>query len=304
MIYKVSLAKHRTYLLTVFVGLFIQHAGFAQKSVIENSVFWEVSGNNLAQPSYLFGTFHLMGSRYVDSLTQVMGKFNASKTVVGELVLDSTMTMKMMAAAQLKETTLDKLLSPENYEETAVWLKELSGYDLKMFNGMNPMTIQIFIMTMLQQKYYPTDPSLDIPMDMHFQNRAKKESKKLVGLETFDVQINALFEQFGPERQAEMLVEFVNEKDKAKDELISMNNHYREGNLTKLEDLLAGQTYSKSETEVLLDNRNKKWMEQLPVLMKEQQTFVAIGALHLAGENGIVNLLRKAGYKVVPSRTK
>jgi uncharacterized protein YbaP (TraB family) len=271
---------------------------------VENSVFWQVSGKDLSQPSYLFGTFHLMGARYIDSLTRVMEKFSESKTLVGELLLDSTMTVKMMVAARLHETTLDKLLGPEDYQKTAAWLKELSGYDLKIFNGMNPMTIQIFLMTMLQQKYFPLSGSTDIPMDLYMQQRGKKEGKKLVGLESFEVQVNALFNQFSIQRQAEMLMEFVNEKEKAKEELILMNKSYRNGELGKLEELLAEQTYSEQEAKVMLDDRNKNWMGQLPSLMKEQQTFIAVGALHLSGKNGLIHLLREAGYTVTPLSSK
>jgi uncharacterized protein len=275
-----------------------------QTQPIETSVFWQISGKDLSQPSYLFGTFHLMGSQYIDSLERVMEKFSDSKTLVGELLLDSTMTVKMMVAARLHETTLDKLLGPEDYQKAAAWLKELSGYDLKIFNGMNPMTIQIFLMTMLQQKYFPLNGSADVPMDLYLQQRGKKEGKKLVGLETFEVQVNALFNQFSLQRQAEMLMEFVHEKDKAKDELIQMNKSYRNGDLGKLEGLLAEQTYSEQEAKVLLDDRNKNWLAQLPSIMKEQQTFIAVGALHLAGENGLIHLLREAGYTLTPLPSK
>jgi uncharacterized protein YbaP (TraB family) len=271
---------------------------------VENSIFWQISGKDLSQSSYLFGTFHLIGAKYVDSLVYVMEKFRESKTVVGELLLDSTMTVKMMMAARLHETTLDKLLKPEDYQKTAEWLKELSGYDLKIFNGMNPMTIQIFLMTMLQQKHFPLHGAADVPMDLYFQQRGKTEGKKLVGLESFEVQVNALFNQFTLQRQAEMLMDFVNEKEKAKDELIVMNKSYRSGDLVKLEELLAIQTYSEQEAKVMLDDRNKKWFEQLPSLMKEQQTFVAVGALHLGGKNGLINLFRNAGYTVTPVASK
>jgi uncharacterized protein YbaP (TraB family) len=245
-----------------------------------------------------------MGTTYVDSLVYVMEKFSESKALVGELLLDSTMTVKMMVAARLHETTLDKLLKPEDYQATAAWLKELSGYDLKLFNGMNPMTIQIFLMTMLQQKYFPMNGSADVPMDLYFQQRGKKEAKKLIGLESFEVQMNALFNQFNLERQAEMLMEFVHEKDKAKDELVAMNKSYRSGDLKKLDELLSVQSYTEEESKVMLDDRNKNWFEQLPSIMKEQQTFVAVGALHLSGKNGLINLFRNAGYTVTPLTSK
>lgn len=291
-------------ILIAFFGIAVTPPALAQKPATENSVFWEIQGKDLSEPSYLFGTFHLMGKSYVDSLTNVMTKFRSSSIVVGELLMDSTLSMKMMMAARMQETTLDKLLTPEDFQKTAAWLKDVSGYDLKMFNNMNPMTVQIFLMTMLQQRYFPLDPKLDTPMDMYFQDEAKKERKKVVGLETFEVQVNALFHQFSLRRQTEMLVEFVKEKEKAQGDLLIMNKSYREGKLDRLEELLSAQTYSVAESQVMLDNRNKKWMEQLPALMKEGQTFIAVGALHLTGYNGLINLFRMAGYSVKPVNLK
>ncbi|HEY5750602.1 MAG TPA: TraB/GumN family protein [Chryseolinea sp.] len=275
---------------------------FAQSPAVENAVFWEISANGLSKPSYLFGTFHLKGSTYVDSLTQVIDKFKTSGTVVGELLFDSTMTMKMMTASIMKDTTLEMLLSRDHYQQTAAWLKEVTGYDLKMFNKMNPMLVEILIMTALQQKYFPA-PANERPMDVYFQQRAKTEGKKMVGLESLDEQINALYHQFSYRRQADMLTDFVQEKDRAKSDVVNMNRYYREGNLAQLESMMTRDVFSEKETDVLVNDRNRKWMIQLPGLMKQQQTFIAVGALHLAGENGLVALLRKAGYVVRPMRT-
>ena len=291
-------------LLFVLAVTFTQHAIAQKKKAVENSVFWEVTGKGLSQPSYLFGTFHLLSHRYVDSLTNVTRKFTAAKTIVSELLIDSTMTMKMMASAQMKGTTLDKLLTPEKFKQTNDWLRELSGYDLTMFNSMNPMTIEILLMTMLQQKYFPLDPTRDVVMDLYFQQRGARENKQVIGLETFDEQTHAIFGQFTYERQAQLLATAVNKRGTAEGELRNMNKFYREGNLAKLEALMYDEMYTAAETAVMLDNRNKKWMQQLPGLFKQQPTFVAVGAMHLAGENGLVTLLRKEGYTVKPVQTK
>lgn len=283
----------------ILVGVTLQYAAVAQKPV-ENSTFWEVSGKGLSKPSYLFGTFHLMGKKYVDSLTNVTAKFQQSSTIVGELLIDSTMTMKMMVAAQLRGTTLDKVLTPELYQKTAAVLKELSGYDLQIFNGFNPMTIQILIIRSMQEKFYPSNPVEDPPMDLYFQQAGKKAGKKVLGLESLEVQIEALYGQFSYERQAEMLAQSVNDQDKAYQEMITLNKYYRQGHLGELEKLMSSQTFEPKEAEKLLDDRNKAWVKQLPALFAEQQTFVAVGALHLAGKNGLVNLLREQGYTVKP----
>ena len=230
--------KIKRFTLSVFVilvGVTSQQLVSAQSHQVENSVFWEVSGKGLTKPSYLFGTFHLLGRRYVDSLNNVTAKFQQSGTIVGELLMDSSMTMKLMIAASLKGTTLDKLLTPEVYNNTAVWLKELSGYDLKMFNGLNPMTIQVLLMATMQQKFYPMNPVEDVAMDMYFQQQGKKSGKKVIGLESLEVQIDALYGQFTYERQAAMLTEYVANKDKAFEEMLIMNKYYRQGNLGELE---------------------------------------------------------------------
>lgn len=277
--------------------------GHAQQAV-ENALFWKIQRHDLPAPSYLFGTFHLMGSHYVDSLDGVMEEFRKCKAVVGEILLDSSITMKLMVAARLEGTTLDKLLTPEDFRAADEWFKELSGRDLSMFIAMNPVTIQNLMMAMLQQKYYPYPEADNEPMDLYFQRLARAQQKELIGLENIDVQINALFKQFPLARQAEMLSDFVRNRDRALNELRQMNASYRRGDLANLEQLLAEQNYKKSESAILLDNRNMKWMEILPGIFQQQSTFVAVGALHLAGETGLVSLLRNAGYIVTSLTTK
>jgi uncharacterized protein len=285
--------------LSLIAALWLSGASVVQgQQPVENALFWKIQRHDLPAPSYLFGTFHLMGSHYIDSLDGVINGFSECQAVVGEILLDSSVTMKLMVAARLQGTTLDQLLSPDDYRSTDAWFKELSGMDLERFNSLNPATVQNLMMVMLQQKYYPSDAPGDKPMDLYFQHLGKSQGKELKGLENLDVQINALFKQFPVERQAEMLADFVRNRERALIELKQMNTSYRQGDLGNLERLLAEQNYSKSESSILLDDRNKKWMEMLPALMREHATFVAVGALHLAGEYGLVSLLRKAGYTV------
>ncbi|MGC3946306.1 MAG: TraB/GumN family protein [Chryseolinea sp.] len=288
----------RRYLSYLVALLFSIPTVAPAQQAVENALFWKIQRNDLPAPSYLFGTFHLMGAHYVDSLSSVIDGFKKCHAVVGEILLDSTITMKLMLAARLDGTSLDKLLSHDDYQATDKWFRELSGMELARFNSMNPATIQNLMMAMLQQKYYPSADAGNEPMDLYFQRLAKTQGKELKGLENLDVQINALFKQFPIERQAEMLADFVRNRDRALAELKQMNSSYRSGDLKKLELMLAEQNYTKSESAILLDDRNEQWMETLPELLRKQPTFVAVGALHLAGEKGLVSLLRKAGYTV------
>jgi uncharacterized protein YbaP (TraB family) len=172
-----------------------------------------------------------------------------------------------------------------------------------MLNSMNPVTVQLFITTLLQQRYFPLTANGEVLMDDYFQQMAGRNGKKVIGLESFETQLYALYGQFSLTRQAEMLSNFVGSKDAVMAELISMNHAYRKEDLHELTSLLTANAYTPREIETLLDNRNKKWMEQLPAIMKSKQTFIAVGALHLTGPKGLVALLRKAGYEVRPIST-
>ena len=262
----------------------------------DNSLFWKVSGKNLGEPSYLFGTFHLMGSDFTDSLTVVMDAFSQTKTLAGELVLDESMSMRIMQVAIMKDTTLRDLLPEETYDKTAAWVKELTGMELDLLDKFNPSMIQMLITAMLQQKI---NKETVTPMDLHFQNLAK-ENKKIEGLESFEEQIDVLFNQTSYQSQARHLEEFVNERDSSEQLVKVMNRMYREQDLHGLMEMFFKSSYSTAEKEALLDSRNKKWIERLPELFAEQSTFVAVGALHLPGENGLVALLRREGYTVEP----
>jgi len=268
---------------------------------IEHSVFWEVSGNGLAKPSYLFGTFHLVGRSHIDTLTNVLDKFNGSTLLVGEVAMDTAALQKAMTAALLKGTTLDQVLGKDLYERTAALFKELTGgADLKLLNGVTPITVQVYLMTLMQQKYLPASGTGAEAMDQYFQQIARRQGKDFVPLETIDDQIHILFDQFSYARQAELLAIYVNDKDKFYEQMVEMNRHYFSGDLTGLESMMEWEHYSSAELEMLLFNRNRNWMRQLPALFQRQSVFVAVGAMHLASNLGLIALLRQQGYQVRP----
>ncbi|MFN9495835.1 MAG: TraB/GumN family protein [Bacteroidota bacterium] len=295
------ISLHRSFFFLLLFCFFQQSGASAQQTTYktEKSVFYEISGNGLRKSSWMFGTMHLLTQRYIDSLPLVMDRFNTCTQVVGEIVLDSNAAPKMLSAALLKEKNLKDILPEQVYQKTNDWLKELSGYDLTLFNTINPMFIQISLLQMIQSTYY-SDTSGSMLMDDYYQKRGAKEYKEVIGLERIDDQIQALFSQFSIDRQTELLTEFVSDKNKSIRELGEMTQLYRKQQLDDLEKLMYDETYKENEINVLLYDRNQKWVEQLPTLMMRAPSFIAVGALHLAGERGLVNLLRQKGYTVTP----
>ena len=275
----------------------------AQKTKEENSLLWKVTGNGLKKPSYLFGTYHFLSNGFVDTIPAIKKAYTASGAVVGELVIDSSIQRPMMEAFVLQGTTLQKLLPDTLYNKTSNWFKEEAGLDLIKLDALNPLTVMTAALAITHQKYFPNKPG-EVQLDTYFQELAKRDGKKVLGLETIQMQINAMFKQLTLARQVEILNETFKEKDGLKSAIAVMNDAYTRNDLDALHNLMYAETYKPEEMKPLLDDRNNYWMQQVPKLMNEQPLFVAVGALHLVGETGLVQQLRKKGYTVTPVNIK
>lgn len=293
----------KKYFLMALICLFFNKNLFAQKSIPANSILWEVSGNGLQKPSFLFGTYHFLTNAFIDTIPAVKNAYKSVQAVAGELIIDSSLQAPIMEASVLKGTTLQKILPDTLYQKVSNWFKEEAGLDLTKLDQLNPLTVMTAALAIVHQKYYPTKAG-EVQLDTYFQDEAKKDGKKVIGLETVDVQIKAMFGQFNMQRQVELLNETFKEKDDLKHLIGIMNNAYISQNMNELQQLMYRNDYRPNEMKVLLDDRNNNWMATLPILMNEQATFVAVGALHLIGQKGLIEQLKQTGYTVTPVNLK
>lgn len=273
----------------------------AQTEGNSGSLLWKVQSKGSQQPSWIFGTMHLLTNAYIDTLPAVKEAFYSSKTVAVELLIDETVQTKIMEASLLKEGTLKQILPDSSYALLNEWFKNEAGIDLTAFDAYNPVAVMTFVMGIAQMKYFPNPPGT-VQLDGYFAEEARKEKKELIGLDTIEIQIDALFNSFSTERQIALLNEFLHSGKSVQDQLTMMYNAYLGQNLAEMEELMYG-SYTPEEIEVLLDNRNKYWVEQLSTKMNEQSVFLAVGALHLPGENGLIELLRARGFTVEAFKT-
>ncbi len=127
-----------------------------------------------------------------------------------------------------------------------------------------------------------------------FVEMAHKQNKSIFGLETLKDQLS-VFEKISQRKQADMLLGYIRDFEKMQESMQEMLKEYKEANLNALVKS-SSNAYSARYEYLLLDKRNKYWVKKMPKISKEKSTFFAVGAAHLAGENGIINLLRKKGY--------
>lgn len=265
-------------------------------------LLWKISGNGLKKSSYLFGTHHLVPISFLDSIPKVYKCFNRSEVVVSEFVMSAAnMEDKVREAAMLPPNYVyTELLSDSDYHFVDSELKAVTKLSLNDVARLKPSMIANIYIVAYYQQLFPNDD--DWQLDSFFQQVADRQGKKVVGLETIEDQIKLIYESQSIERQAFLLVGTLRGKDRITEELHELNAYYKKGNLAPLL-----QTYLNDSSEfaptaqekfLMLDARNLEWTKKLPDLLHKNSCFVAVGALHLVGENGLINLLRQKGYRV------
>jgi uncharacterized protein YbaP (TraB family) len=135
---------------------------------------------------------------------------------------------------------------------------------------------------------------------------AENTGKQVWALETVSEQSRLLFGSQTIEEQAKMLVETLKDSTKAVDEINQLVAGYKSGNLNLLLEYFENDTTDFLTPEAkrqFTDIRNKVWADRLSNIFRQKSAFVAVGALHLAGKNGLIELLKKRGFNLKPVKT-
>ena len=297
----------KSFFLTFFaaLGLLACSQPPRKKAVVEpvsqNTLLWRISGKDLKQPSYLFGTMHMICASDIVLSDSLRSAIRASEHVYLELDLDDMMQM-FSAMGKMKmrnDTTLRDLLTAEEYHQVKAYFDTKGGLiPFAMMEKFKPMLIESMI---IEQSGKCENM---IVMEQLVMEEAKRNRKDIKGLETMDFQIS-IFDSIPYGLQAKQLLKMVQAPDTTKgpDEMAILTNAYRNQELKKMEELTTESDPTISQfTELLLYKRNENWVEKLKTLMANNGILIAVGAGHLPGDRGVINLLKKAGYTVEPVR--
>lgn len=269
-------------------------AGFtADAQKLDNALLWKISGKGLAQPSYLFGTIHITCDATLDAKTKKA--LADTKQMYLELDMDDPkMQADMMGGIMMKNgVTMSSLASADDFKIVDEFLAKNVGMSAKMMDSFKPALISAML--------YPK--MIDCPMqsfEMELMKEAVTQNEEIMGLESVADQM-AVFDAIPYQQQMDELVKTAKaglEKDKKEfAKLLAMYNSKDLDAMHKLMDESDNKMYSQFE-DVMLNDRNKKWIAVIEAAAKKKPTFFAVGAAHLGGESGVIKLLRKAGYKV------
>ena len=275
-------------------------ASLAQKNNTVNTLLWKISGNGLKKPSYLFGTIHMLckdDAVLSDSLKNIIKNVNE---VYFEVDLDNLIEMLgVMSKLKMRgDTTLQDLLSEADYEKVKNYFEAKgSMLPFSILEKYKPMLAA----STLQQGSFACETTA--MMEQVIMEEAKQHKKSIKGLESMGYQASVL-DSIPYKLQAEQLVSYIDNAEKGGDEdkeLTEMMKAYKNQDLQKLEEMLMKSDPSISNyTDILLYNRNRNWVNKLKDLLPGKALLIAVGAGHLPGKEGCINLLRKEGYKVTP----
>jgi len=278
-------------LLIAVLCVFAGFTGTAQK--LENGLLWKISGNGLSKPSYLYGTMHITCDATLDK--NILAALDATTQVYLELDMDDpAMQTEMMGTVMMKDgVTMKSLTTPEEYKIVDEFLKTNTGASVDMLGTFKPFMVSAIL--------YPK--MIDCLMQSYEQaimEVAKNQKEDVYGLETVAEQM-AVFDAIPYKEQMDELVKtakdnMVNDKK----EMTEMMAVYNKKDLNELLEFMdkSENKMMASHNDVLLNNRNKNWIPKIEAVAKANPTFFGVGAAHLGGDNGVIKLLRKKGYKV------
>lgn len=275
-------------------------------------LLYKISGKGLQKESYIVGTYHLAPASFADEIKGATEALHSVGAVCGELIMDDI--NRGNAAKALNEAMMlpeghyiSDILTEEQMESLNGYMREVLGMDFnnpqcKLLMGRyRPSALVMQLELMSYMKMTPDFNPLKL-IDDHFQREAKRMGKRVLGLETVEFQIATLFDAVPIEEEVEQLMTLVENPAEAHEAMRALADAYFSKDIEAIERCMLssverGET-TPEEWERICTSRNRNWVEQMPAIMTEGSTLFVVGAAHLVGDEGVVALLRKAGYKV------
>lgn len=260
----------------------------------ENALLWQVSGKGLSTPSYLYGTIHMICAEDFNITDSTKAVFNRSSKIYLEIDMDDpTIALKTLQLAMLKSGSLKDLMSGEDYETLNRFMTDSMKMPLALFNKMKPFTL----MSVMYTKILPCSNMESY--EKSFITMAAQQKKEIRGLEKLEDQF-AVFDQIPDSAEARMILSMIKDFDGQRKEFQKMVDAYKNRDLNTLAGLMEKAPDMKGYETLLLANRNRNWIPVMEKAMAETPCFFAVGAGHLPGPEGVISLLRKAGYTLRP----
>ena len=276
--------------------LFVLLTNYATSQVEKNALLWEVKSKDGKTTSYLYGTMHLMDAKlfyFPKKLKKLLLKSDVLSMEIANINDPDLSTDALF----LKDESLSDYFNTEQMDSIYRWAEKSMLMNkeqfLTNFNKAKPFLLMQFLL----QSSLPENSK---SYEKEFENLAIKNKIATTGLESVTEQLN-LFTSFNKKVQTEMVMSSLREEAEAKNSFEQMQQIYLTQNLDNLYTFMKKESDSPiANSRVFLENRNQNWIPQMEKMMENKSVFFAVGAAHLAGPEGVIELLIKKGYTLTP----
>ncbi|MDQ6812486.1 MAG: TraB/GumN family protein [Bacteroidota bacterium] len=293
----------KKYLSAIFslvgIGVFLSCRNKPVLSTAANrkSLLWEITGKDLRKPSYFFGTIHLMCAEDAVLTEIVKSLIKNTDQVYLEVDLDnpSELLNGILELRSKNGESLQRALKPEEYARVKNFFEKYQpGVPFSVLELQPPLMISSSLFELL----LPCEKKNGV--EIKIIDEAYKEKKETKGLETVAFQAS-IFDSIPYADQAKDLVKSIDSLEKNRKAINEMIQVYKDQDIEKLYHLSTSEESSTSNyMDLLLFNRNRNWVDRFSAIATNSSTLFAVGAGHLGGEKGVLQLLRNEGYTVRP----
>ena len=274
-----------------------QQPQHAPEASTPHTLLWKISGKGMAKVSYLFGTMHILCSdeaKLSDSLKAVIA---GCDEVYFEIKLDdlSNLLGAMKSMQMNDDKKLSDLMSVEKYQKVKNYFsKHGSMLPFSMLERFKPLLISSLIEEQ-NMNCQATDG-----MELTIMKELRPYDKPIRGLETMEFQAG-LFDSIPYTKQAEELLDYIDSADQYKKMTADLAAMYKRQDLDQIDEISRKDDPAMNGyMDLLLYDRNRKWAKNLDTLLSKKSLLIAVGAAHLPGKDGLIDLLRKDGYTLTP----
>lgn len=280
----------RRRLLFTSLLLLAFNAAHSQKSAL----LWKVTKEGVSTPTYLFGTIHAIPTSKFFFPEKLQQTISASRFIVLEIDMDNTEELKTLPSLlMLKDKSLEDLLNQEQKTLVSKYITDSAGLPYQQMIRFKPM----FFISMLLPKVVGSSTT---SYEQNIMAIAQKRGIEIKGIETVAEQVSA-FDQLSLSDQITQLVDLISNMPQARVDYQNMLTAYLKQDLKQIEAISIKESEKYTNfNQVLLFDRNSRWVPKLEQYIAEGGGFIAVGAAHLPGDSGVLNLLKKRGYKVEP----
>lgn len=266
------------------------------QSPAATGLLWRVSGKGLSKPSFVFGTAHIICTDDYIWTDKMSSALKSCEVLCLEMNLDNPAEMQKVMAGMADATgkKLDAYFSIEQYTRLQNFFSDTLHLPITMFEAMKPTAL----LGVLEQ-YGANCGTAAESYEMNLIKKAKENGQKISGFETAEEML-ALLDRIPDDTVVKATLAMISDFSENRAYNRRIIDAYRAGDVNTIYDLVHNSGGLGSNEAYLIDNRNKNWLGIMKTQMPQSATFYAVGAGHLGGNNGLIALLRSAGYTVTP----